>query len=512
MLETLTQGFRNARARLKGYRQINESNIEEALEQIRTSLLEADVEYHVTRSFLERVKEKALGEMVLTRAAGKGKDIKVTPADHFIKICHDELVALMGDEDTSIQEARTRKVTTIMMVGLQGSGKTTTAAKLANNFKKAGRKPLLVAADVYRPAAVEQLVLLGERIGIPVFHDAALSPPDLCKKAVEKATAEKRDLVIFDTAGRLALDEQLMQELENIDKVAQADNIFLVVDAMIGQDAVNTAKEFNRRLDLDGVILTKLDGDARGGAALSIRTVTGKPIKWVGMGESMDKLEGFRPDGLASRILGFGDIVGLMQDFDEVVDAEKAEAEAEKILKGDFTFIQFLDQIKTIKKLGSLSDVMEKLPFFPDGMPAGADLDDSALVRIEAIINSMTHKERLQPKLLNDSRVKRIAKGAGRGVNEVKDLIQRFDGMRQIMTQVGKSPGLLGRIPGFKQLAQAKAMKNADMNDILPMIPDENMPESPTQKRNRQAIIKQRRKNAKLAQKQRKKNQKRKKK
>jgi signal recognition particle subunit SRP54 len=508
MLETLTQGFRNAKARLKGYRQIDESNVEEALEQVKESLLEADVEYHVALSFLAKVKETALGEMVLTKAMHKGQQVKVTPADHFVKICHDQLVELMGEEDSSINESKTRPVTTIMMAGLQGSGKTTTAGKLARNYKEAGRKPLLVAGDIYRPAAIEQLMILGERIEVPVFYDANLKPPEMCRAAVAHAIEHQRDLVIFDTAGRLAIDETLMEELEQIDRLASVDNIFLVVDSMIGQDAVTTAREFNRRLDLDGVILTKLDGDARGGAALSIRAVTGKPIKFVGMGEGMDRLEGFRPEGLASRILGFGDVVGLMQDFEQVVDAEVAEEEAKKMLTGDFNLIQFLDQIKTLKKLGPLQDVMDKLPFFPDGLPDGMSVDDKSLVRIESIIQSMTQEERMRPELLDDSRMQRISRGSGRAVQEVKELMQRFQGMRQMMGAVGKSPGLLSRLPGFKQLAQSRAMKNMNMEEMFPMTSDED---EGKKKKQRYVDLGKRRRKAKEASKQRKKQKKKKK-
>lgn len=511
MLETLTQGFRNAKARLKGYRKIDETNIEEALELVKESLLEADVAYHVANSFLEKVKEAALGEQVMTRARHKGKDVKVTPADHFVKVCNDQLVALMGEEDSTIAESKTRPLTTIMMVGLQGSGKTTTAGKLARNFKAEGRKPLLVAADIYRPAAIEQLMILGERVDVPVFYDPALKPPEMCKAAVQHAVEHQRDLVIFDTAGRLALDETLMKELEDIDRFATADNIFLVVDAMIGQDAVNTASEFNRRLELDGVILTKLDGDARGGAALSIRAVTGKPIKWVGMGEGLDKLEGFRPEGLATRILGLGDVVGLMQDFEQVVDAQQAEEDAKKMLTGDFNLVQFLEQIKTLKKLGPLQDVMDKLPFFPDGLPDGMTVDDKALVRIESMIQSMTPEERATPEIIDEKRSARIARGSGRTAKDVTDLMQRFQGMRQMMSAVGKSPGLLGRIPGFKQLAQANALKGMDMGDMFPMIPEEDS-RGGKKRTQRFVDVGKSRKKAKLAAKQRKKNRGKKKK
>lgn len=509
MLETLTQGFRNARARLKGFREITESNIEEALEQIRTSLLEADVEFHVARGFIEKVKEKAVGELVLTRVSHKGRDVQVTPADHFIKICHDHLIELMGQGDSTIKSPSNRPLSVVMMVGLQGSGKTTTAAKLAANLLKEGKRPMLVAADVYRPAAVEQLAILGERVGVPVFTRPGMMPPELCAAAFQAALNQKNDVLIIDTAGRLAIDEVLMAELERIDKTVSADNIFLVVDAMIGQDAVNTAREFNRRLDLDGVVLTKLDGDARGGAALSVRAVTGKPIKFVGMGEGMDKLEPFRPDGLATRILGFGDVVGLMQDFEQVVDVQKAEDDAKKMLKGDFSLVQFLEQIKTLKKLGPLQDVMDKLPFFPDGMPAGMKVDDKNLVRFEAIVQSMTQKERLHPEVIEQSRMRRIAKGSGTSERDVNDLIGRFAGMRQMLTQIGKTPGLLARIPGFKQLAESKALGDMTMQDLAGLGPEAPMAQ---QKAKRKFVdVQKRRRKEKLARAQRKKQRKMKK-
>jgi signal recognition particle subunit SRP54 len=474
MLETLTQGFRNARGRIKGYKELNEKTIDEAIRDIRISLLEADVEYHVVQAFLKRVREKALGEIVLTKVEHKGEKLKVSPGEHFIKICHDELVELMGEGDSGLEE-KPGEITTIMMAGLQGSGKTTTAAKIANNQKEKGKRPLLVAGDVYRPAAVDQLKILGERIGVPVFTQPGVMPPELCENAMAYAKEHNLDLVIFDTAGRLAIDDVLMMELEEIVKRTQTGNIFLVIDSMIGQDAVKTAGEFNRRLELDGVILTKLDGDARGGAALSVRAVTGKPIKYVGMGEGMDKLEEFRPDGLASRILGYGDVVGLMNDFEKVVDEKKAEEDAERMLTGKFTLMDFLEQIKTIQKMGSLKDLMEKLPIFPDGMPDGLSMDDRQLTSIEAIINSMTIKERRQPDLLNPSRIKRVAIGSGTKEKEVADLIARFQAMRHMMEKVGQNPGLLGRLPGFKQLAQAKAMKGMNPEEMFGDMVDPNM-------------------------------------
>ncbi|MFT7623507.1 MAG: signal recognition particle subunit SRP54, partial [Myxococcota bacterium] len=306
---------------------------------------------------------------------------------------------------------------------------------------------------------------LGERLRIPVYDEGQGDPVQICRNAVERAKAIGRNVVIFDTAGRLAIDEPLMAELDTIVAKTKPDNIFLVCDAMIGQDAVRTARTFNERLDLDGVILTKLDGDARGGAALSIKAVTGKPIKFVGMGEGMDRLEPFRPEGLASRILGLGDVVGLMQDFEEVVDEEKADEDARKILSGQFNLVQFLDQIKTIQKLGPIKEVMEKLPF--GDMPQGMNIDDKQLKRVEAMISSMTRQERENPEVIEASRMSRISKGSGTKPNEVKDLLQRFFGMRNLMGQVGQNPSLLSRIPGFKQLSQLKDIQGLDMAELM---------------------------------------------
>jgi len=512
MLETLTTGFQNARNRLKGYRELSEGTVNEAIRDIRISLLEADVEYHVVSAFLKRVKEKALGEVVQTKVKHKGQEMAASPAEHFIKICHDELVDLMGEGDDTLNPGP-GEFTTILMAGLQGSGKTTTAGKLAANLKAEGKRPLLVAADVYRPAAIQQLQVLGKRLEIPVFTIPDVQPPELCERAMAHAREHQRDVVIFDTAGRLAIDEFLMAELEDIVSRTKVANIFLVVDAMIGQDAVNTAKEFNRRLELDGVVLTKLDGDARGGAALSVRAVTGKPIKFVGMGEGMDQLEVFRPDGLASRILGYGDVVGLMQDFEKVVDEKKAEEDATRMLSGQFSLLDFLEQIKMIRKMGSLKDLMDKLPMFPDGMPEDMNVDDSALTRIEAVINSMTPKERTRPDLIEKSRTARIAKGSGTDENAVRDLLQRFGAMKDIMGKVGKNPGLLGRIPGFKQLSQARALKGMNMEDVFPtQDPMDAMGGSPQRKQMRAFDKAKARKKSKMARQTRKKQKKKKKK
>jgi signal recognition particle subunit SRP54 len=353
-----------------------------------------------------------------------------------------------------------------MMVGLQGSGKTTTAGKLANKLLKEGKRPLLVAADIYRPAAVDQLRILGEKLGVPVFHEAGVSPPELCRKAFDVANREKASVVIYDTAGRLAIDDALMLELEQIKAAVRPENILLVADAMIGQDAVKTAAEFDRRLSLDGFILTKLDGDARGGAALSIKEMTGKPIKFLGMGETLEKLEEFRPEGLASRILGFGDIVGLVKDFEQHVDEEKAEADAKKILSGDFTLDDFVEQIKLVRKMGPLGELMEKFPIFGD-LPAGFQFDDKHLGRVVAIVDSMTKSERLRPDSIHDLRVKRIAKGSGRTEKEVKDLLKQYNSMRGVMKQVGSAPGLLSRLPGMKQLSALRQLQGKGMEDLL---------------------------------------------
>jgi signal recognition particle subunit SRP54 len=464
MFETLTRGFRAARNRLQGKLELGEEHIDEALRDIRVSLLEADVQLDVTKRFLSRVKEKAVGEIVRTSATVRGQKVKLGPTEHFIKICQDELEAIMGPVDTSIARAPRGTPTGVMLVGLQGSGKTTTAGKLARYLERQKLRPMLVAADVYRPAAIDQLKVLGEQIDMPVYSEGeGADPVEICYRAMSEARKRRRDAVIFDTAGRLAVDDKLMRELENIKKRVKPKNIFLVVDAMAGQDAVRTAKAFHERLDLSGVILTKLDGDARGGAALAIKDVTGAPIKFLGVGETLDKLEEFRPDGMASRILGFGDVVGLMKDLEDVIeDEEKAEKDAQRMLRGQFSFGDFLEQIKTLQKMGSLQDVFDKMPFFPEGMPAGLQLDDRELVKIEAMINSMTKGERLRPELFDrePTRIERVARGSGRKADEVKELLTKFNWMRELMGNIGQQAGLLAKIPGMKQLAMARKMRD----------------------------------------------------
>jgi len=467
MLEILSKGFKSARSALSGKTALDESNIKDALREVRLSLLEADVEFNVVKRFLSAVETKSVGELVQTRISHKGHAKNLSPADHFINICHDELEALMGPVDNELSFKPGTGLTTIMMVGLQGAGKTTTTGKIARQLLDDGHKPLLVAADIYRPAAIDQLKVLGRQLGVPVYTVPNVAPPDLCESALREARFNRNDVVIFDTAGRLSVDEVLMNELSEIKSRTAPDNILLVLDAMTGQDAVRTASAFDDKLDLSGFVLTKLDGDARGGAAISVKEVTGKPIKYLGMGETLDKLEPFRPEGLASRILGMGDIVSLVQDFEKVVDEKKAEEDAKKILSGEFTMVTFLEQIRTIKKMGSIKDVFEKMPFGNDMMPQ--DLDDKQLTRVEAVILSMTKAERREPELLGNqpSRARRIAQGSGTTVKEVRDLTQRFFAMRNMMKQVGKQPGLLGNLPGFKQLNQLKQLRGANMGDFF---------------------------------------------
>jgi signal recognition particle subunit SRP54 len=491
VLETLAKGFRAARQRLTGVAELDDAIIEDALRDVRLSLLEGDVEFRVVKRFLERVREAAQGKQIELRAKSKEYGTKtITPEQAFIAICQDELIKMMGPVDTELKWAK-KGATGIMMCGLQGSGKTTSCGKLARWLEKTHhKKPMLVAADIYRPAAVEQLKTLGRQLGVPVWSMEGKDPVTICREAHTEAAKHGCDVIIYDTAGRLAIDEPLMQELEDIDKAATPANIFLVLDAMTGQDAVNVADTFNKRLSLDGVIMTKLDGDARGGAALSVKEITGRPIKFLGIGESLDKLEEFRPEGLASRILGMGDIVGLVKDFEQVVDAEKAEEDALRMLKGKFDMQDFLEQIRLIQKMGSLKDLFEKLPFFGGGLPEGVNLDDRELTKIEAMISSMTREERLNPQVFvtttweefmstsgksakrrradfDPGRVKRVSRGSGRSEQDVKELLQKFAQMRQMMVQLGASTGLMGKIPGFKQFSQMKKLANMDINALM---------------------------------------------
>jgi signal recognition particle subunit SRP54 len=462
MFDALTKGFKAARNRLAGLTELTEQNVDSALREVRLSLLEADVELGVVKAFLARVKEKALGEVVRTRARDQaGGKLKVSAGDAFVKICHDELVAFMSPEDGPPIATAPKGPTGVMMVGLQGSGKTTTCAKLARWLQKQGNRPLLVAADMQRPAAVEQLKILGEQIQVPVFNVPGATPLEICKQALAQARADKHDVVVYDTAGRLAIDEPLMHELREIKESVEPGNVLLVIDAMIGQDAVKTSKAFHERLGLTGVVLTKLDGDARGGAALSVKEVTGAPIRFAGVGETLDKFEEFRADGMASRVLGMGDVVGLMKDFQEVVDEKEAAEKAMKMLEGQFTLDDFLEQIRMIQKMGSIKDLIAKMPGMGDMLPPGADIDDGELVRIEAVIQSFTRFERRDPYALirEPSRVARIAKGSGQPETQVQELVQKFLFMKQMMEGLGANMGMLGRMPGMKNVAMARQLR-----------------------------------------------------
>lgn len=452
MLETLTKGFTNARERLSGVRELTDENVAESLRDVRMSLLEADVDLDVVRGFLARVKERALGAKVETKVRdASGRMIRISPGQHFVKVCEEELVALMGPVEPELTRAAGN--TSIMLVGLQGVGKTTVAGKLARHLQKSKRRPLLVAADVYRPAAIQQLQQLGAQIDVTVHTGAeGERPPAICASALERAKREGFDAIVYDTAGRLAIDDELMVELQEIVAATQPANTLLVCDALMGRDAVNVAKAFSERIQLDGLVLTKLDGDARGGAALAVKAVTGVPIKFLGTGETLDRLEEFRPEGLASRILGMGDIVGLVKDFEEVVDEKEAEADAERLLKGKFGLDDLVKQLKMIQKMGPLREVFAKLPMFGS---MAEQVDERELTKVEAMIGSMTPAERKTPNIIDKSRMSRIAGGSGRRSKEVRDLIGRFDQMREMMSQLGSGGGMLSKIPGFGDLAGA---------------------------------------------------------
>lgn len=477
MFETISKGFRGISQRMRGVRELTESNIDEALRDIRASLLEADVNYHVVKSFLNSVKERALGEEVRVSVKdADGKTHKVTPGQHFIKICQEELEALMGpvdDEPIKMGDVPTK----IMLVGLQGSGKTTTAAKLACWLKEQYKaKPLLVAGDVYRPAAAKQLQVLGESMDVPVYTRPNADPVDICAEGIEYAKKKGCDFVIFDTAGRLAVDDVLMSELSEIAEETKPENILLVCDAMIGRDAVNTAVQFNEKLDISGFIMTKLDGDARGGAALSIKQVTGKPIRFIGEGEQVEKLKLFRPEGLASRILGFGDIVDIMVDFERVVDEEKAQKDALDMLSGNFDFHHFMEQLNMIQRMGSLRDIMERMPFF-SGLSDKINVDDREIVKIKAMIQSMTEQERTNPDLMYArSRQLRVAKGSGHTIKEVGDLLQRFSLMKNMMGRLGTNTSWLSKIPGLGQINTMRQLSNIDFSELFGSMVDSAMP------------------------------------
>ena len=419
---------------MKGEGKITEINVAETLKDVRKALLDADVNYKVAKQFTDTVKAKALGMDVLTA---------VKPSQLMVKIVHDELALLMGGDSVDVNITGSPAV--ILMSGLQGSGKTTFSGKLAQLLKgKRGKKPLLVACDVYRPAAIEQLKVLGEQIGIPVYSEPdCKNPVQIAQNAIKQARQDGQDLVIVDTAGRLAVDEEMMREIKAIKDAINPNEILFVVDSMTGQDAVNTAKEFNDRLDFTGVVLTKLDGDTRGGAALSIRTVVNKPIKFVGTGEKMDALDVFHPARMADRILGMGDIVSLVERAQEQYDEEEAKRLQKKIAKNQFDFNDFISQIQQIKKMGNLKDLASMIPGVGKAIK-DIDIDDNAFKSVEAIIYSMTPKERSNPELLNGSRRQRIAKGSGTSIQEVNRLIKQFDQTRKMMKMV--AGGKMGKM------------------------------------------------------------------
>lgn len=442
MFENLSDRLERSFKILKGEGQITEINVASTLKDVRRALLDADVNFKVAKNFTDKVKEKALGMNVLTA---------VKPGQLMVKIVHDELADLMGGEAVDINLEGHPAI--ILMSGLQGSGKTTFSGKLANLLKsKRNKKPLLVACDVYRPAAIEQLKVVGEQIQVPVY--AELENKDvvaIAQHAIQEAKAKGNDVVIVDTAGRLAVDEEMMNEIASLKEALHPSETLFVVDAMTGQDAVNTAKEFNDRLDFDGVILTKLDGDTRGGAALSIRTIVTKPIKFVGTGEKMEALDVFHPNRMADRILGMGDIVSLVERAQEQFDEEEAKRLQRKIQKNKFDFNDFLGQIEQIKKMGNLKDLASMIPGVGKAIK-DVDIDDNAFVSIEAIIRSMTPKERTNPEILNASRRQRIAKGSGTNIQEVNKLIKQFDQTRKMMKMVtgNQMAGMMSRMKGMK--------------------------------------------------------------
>ena len=439
MFDNLSERLERSFKILKGEGRITEINVAETLKDVRRALLDADVNYKVAKSFTDQVKAKALGQNVLTA---------VKPGQLLVKIVHDELAQLMGGQATDINLKGRPAV--ILMAGLNGAGKTTLSGKLALLLKnKRGRKPLLVACDVYRPAAVEQLRVLAEQIEVPIYMNLECKDPvQIAREGIHEAKAKGYDTVIIDTAGRLAIDEELMQEIAAIKEAAQPDETLFVVDAMTGQDAVNTAKEFNERLDFDGVVLTKLDGDTRGGAALSIRTVVDKPIKFVGTGEKMEALDVFHPERMADRILGMGDIVSLVERAQEQYDEKEAQRLQRRIQKNQFDFNDFLAQIQQIKKMGNLKDLASMIPGVGKALK-DVDIDDDAFKGIEAIILSMTPKERQRPEILNQSRKMRIAKGSGTRIQEVNRLVKQFDQTRKMMKMMtgSKMKSMMGKMP-----------------------------------------------------------------
>ena len=441
--EGLTEKLSNAFKKLRGKGRLSEADVKESMREIRLALLEADVNYKVVKDFIKKTTGRCVGTDVLE---------SLTPAQMIVKIVNEELTALMGSENQKLKLA-SQPPTVVMLVGLQGAGKTTNGAKLAGLFKKQNKNPLLAACDIYRPAAIKQLQVVGEQLGIPVFEMGQTNPVDIAKAAVAHAVRHGNDMVFLDTAGRLHVDEALMDELKAIKEAVKPDEILLVVDAMTGQDAVSAAKTFDEYLDITGVMLSKLDGDARGGAALSIKAVTGKPIKFIGTGEKLDMIEPFHPERMASRILGMGDVLTLIEKAEQALDQKKAAELEQKMRANKFTLADFYDQLLQIRKMGPMQDLLGMIPGM--GSMKNVQVDESALGRVEAIILSMTPYERENPACLNSSRKRRIALGCGQKVEDVNRLLKQFDQMQQLMKQMNgkgkkrKLPGKMGGFPGF---------------------------------------------------------------
>ncbi len=441
--ESLSEKLQNVFKNLRSKGRLTEADVKAALKEVKMALLEADVNFRVVKQFISTVSDRAIGQDVMT---------SLTPGQMVIKIVNEEMVSLMGSETKEITLKPSNEVTVILMAGLQGAGKTTTTAKIAGKLKQKGRKPLLAACDVYRPAAIKQLQINGEKQGVPVFSMGEKNNPvDIAKASVEHAKQNGFNVVILDTAGRLHVDEDMMEELKSIKANVDVSETILVVDAMTGQDAVNVAKTFNDTVGIDGVILTKLDGDTRGGAALSIRAVTGKPILYVGMGEKLSDLEQFYPDRMASRILGMGDVLSLIEKAEANIDKEEAANLSRKIKKAEFGYDDFLKSMAQIKKMGSLTDILNMIPGVNQKALGNAEIDESQTKRIEAIILSMTPEERSNPDLMNLSRKARIAKGAGVDMAEVNKLVKQFEQMRKMMKQFsGQFSGKAARRGRFK--------------------------------------------------------------
>ena len=428
IFENLSDKLQNALSTLTGKGKISEKDLDLALREVKLALLEADVNFKVVKDFTKTVKERALGADVME---------SLTPGQQVIKIVNEELTALMGEEEAKINFS-SKPPTVVMLCGLQGAGKTTHGGKLALHFKKKGKKPLLVACDVYRPAAIKQLQVVGNSVEVPVFSMGdKVSPVEIAKKGIEEAKAKGNDFVIIDTAGRLHIDNELMQELQDIKTEVSPDEILLVVDSMTGQDAVNVAKTFNDRLDITGIILTKLDGDARGGAALSIRRVAEKPIKFIGVGEKLDQLEPFYPSRMASRILGMGDVLSLIEKAEAAIDEKKARELEQKIRSSKYSFNDFLDQLEQIRSMGPLEDLLGMIPGVNSKALKGLSLDGKEIAKVEAMIKSMTLEERENPEIIDSSRRKRIAKGSGVTVAELNKLLKQFKETRKMMKQFG---------------------------------------------------------------------------